>query len=193
MTREPRSMDVPPVPLGLEHVLALAAAHEGFAQELLTRRSEALLASGVELTASERAMLQALPAATLAQMAEALRPRLAAPERRRFFERAAAALVVVGGGAVGAAGCGPKTPSPAPDRSGAGDGSLVPRERTRPDEPPAPTGIAPDRPEPRAVSPDASVAPQPRPRPEHPTSGTGSRPGTGLHGLGGSGGGADGR
>jgi len=103
----------PPIPVGMEELVSMAAASDDYARELVARRDQAAEASGVELTSTERAMLRAIDDATLTGVIEQWRDKLPAPERREFLERASAALVIlVGGGVVtGAAGCEKQTSS----------------------------------------------------------------------------------
>lgn len=141
--------DLPPVPVGLEQTLHLAAASPDFADALLTHRERAVEASGLSLTHSERGMLRAVDDATLRQMIAQVDRTLAQPDRRVFLERATAAVALLVGGASlagcdkpGSGGTAPKKklPERTPDR--------IPRTTTgarvdRPDPPPA--GIRPDR------------------------------------------------
>jgi hypothetical protein len=180
------------IPVGLERLLAMAAANPDFAAILFERREEALAASGVELTATERAIFRAIPVTQLQRQTAELSERLAQPDRRSFFEQAAACVVLVAGGAglATAAGC--------KDKDGGGGGTAASTEHQnvtvqerprsegldapetghRPDYPP-PTGARPDHPPPR---PDAG-APQPQPtrgiRPDRPRTGEGDLPASG--------------
>ncbi|HEY3354213.1 MAG TPA: hypothetical protein VGQ83_13250 [Polyangia bacterium] len=141
---------LPPVPTGLPRLLRLAAVDEKFRGELLARRDAVAAAAGVELTASEQAILRAVPAAQLTGMIAGLPPPTA--DRRGFLrEAAASAVLLLGGAALSACtpsgGARPDVP-PVPDE---------PRPRRRDME--AEGGAAPDEPPPRA---DAGV-----PRPRH--------------------------
>jgi hypothetical protein len=161
---------LPAIPIGLERLLGLAAAHEDFARLLLTRRDETREASGLALTASERAILAATPTVQLERMIAEVRARLAQADRRAFFEQAAAVVVLVAGGAgvLSAAGCKDKD-APAEHQNVSvkerprNPDLDAPETGARPDHPdyPPPTGARPDRPEP--PRPDAG-APPPKPR-----------------------------
>jgi hypothetical protein len=95
---------LPPVPTGLPRLLRLAAVDEAFRGELLARRAAVAAAAGVTLTPSERAIVDAVPAAHLAAMIAGLPP--PAPDRREFLVRAAASavLLLLGGASLGS-GC----------------------------------------------------------------------------------------
>jgi hypothetical protein len=161
---------LPPVPIGLERLLRLAATDAAFAAELVARRAEVAAAAGVELTRSEAAILVAIPAAQLeAMIARVPAP---APPRREFLQLAAASAVVALGGAALAScdacemsrGVRPDVPPTRPEvnpmQSEGGMASDVPppppppeykppEEQTqwpRPNYPPPPTGISPDVP-----------------------------------------------
>jgi hypothetical protein len=108
-----------PVPAGLQRLLRLAHAEPAFLATLIECREAAAEAAGVGLTRSERAVLRAAPAGTLALMARTLPPPPA--ERLPFLRRTAATAVVLLGGAVLAdvgAGCGRSPSTPAPDAAG---------------------------------------------------------------------------
>ena len=146
--------DLIEVPVGLETVMAMAAASDAFAQCLLADREGAVRASRVTLTATEHAILRATGDGILTKMITEVGQRQPDPDRRVFLEHAAAALVVLLG-AGGLAACG--------DKSAKRGGSAT----TTP-------ASAPPRPQ------DASMPADPpmrgmRPRPEHPPP-TGSRP-----------------
>jgi hypothetical protein len=152
---------LPPVPIGLERLLRLAAVDPAFGAELIARRVEVAAAAGVDLTRSEAAILAAIPAAQLEAMIARVPP--PAPSgRREFLQQAAASAVVALGGAALASCevCGPTTRGIQPD---------LPPER--PVEPMPPTGIAPDVPPPRPevnqTATDGGAAPDvPPPRPD---------------------------
>jgi hypothetical protein len=82
---------------GIETLLGMAAASDEFARALISRREDALNASGVALTGAERRVVCAVEVADLQQMIAAVAPRLQATERRVFLHRAAAALTVGAG------------------------------------------------------------------------------------------------
>lgn len=160
--QSPQGKDaLPPVPVGLEHLLALASTSEPFAAALREDPLRAADAAGIELAGAERAILGAVSGPTLDTMIARVKPALVEPDRRLFLERAAAAVaILVGGTTMG--GC--------PETKTAGERSApLPKRRPehppataggarvdRPDEPAPPTGIQPDRP-PRPP------APPPRP------------------------------
>ncbi len=165
--------DLPPVPNGLQPLLRLAAVDDGFAAELVTRRSALAEQAGVALTANERAILDAVPAAQLTAMAHNLPP--PAPDRRDFLRETARTAVVALGGVVLASasaacpvtrGITPDEPPP-PTRGISPD---VPPPRPRFDEPAPPTGHAPDvpppRPDEREMNTEGGAAPD-EPPPRH--------------------------
>jgi hypothetical protein len=169
----------PPVPTGIQRLLRLASVDEGFRSELLERRGEIAAAAGIELTGSERAVLAAIPAEQLRDMAAKLP---LPPEPRRDFLRrsAATAVVLLGGAALGEAvgACRSQTPGPSTDTV---DGGRRPEQRpvettggaapdippepvpTRPTYPGPPTGIQPDlppeRPQHREMETEGGAAP----------------------------------
>jgi hypothetical protein len=157
---------LPPVPTGLQRLLRLASVDAGFRGELVARRAAVAAAAGVELTASERAILAAIPAAQLEAMIGGLSP--PAPDRRGFLrEAAASAVVLLGGAALGACdrvtdrlmpGCG----GAAPDIPRSRDGGFAEPPPPRQYGPMRPAGIRPEMLPPRPPEP-------PPPRPEEPT------------------------
>lgn len=169
MSQKKPKTTVPPIPMGLEDLVSMAAASPEFAAALAGRRAEAVEASGVTLAPTEAAVLEAVDDATLERMIESCRVRQASETRRLFLTRASAALVLlVGAGAV--AGC---------EKKSKGDvrtPGVPPHPQMRPARQAAPDASAPD-----ASTPDASVArermpPQvtagvrpPRPRPRRPS------------------------
>jgi len=80
------------LPMGLERVLRRAAVDEGFCQQLVADRAAALDGCGLDLTASERAVLLATPEEHLLAMTSQLAP--ANPVRRSFIKRLAAAVAL---------------------------------------------------------------------------------------------------
>ncbi|HOX44188.1 MAG TPA: twin-arginine translocation signal domain-containing protein [Myxococcota bacterium] len=151
-----------PVPVGLQRLLRLAAVERAFLQELIEKRAAVAGPAGVELTASERAILEAVPAEQLRAMAQAVPP--PEPTRRDFLRKTAATAVVLLGGAA-LEGC--------PRGSGAADAGAAPEEPApdRPAQPPKTRGISPDdatpRPDNRLMDTEGGAAPhEPPPRPE---------------------------
>jgi hypothetical protein len=131
---------VPPVPTGIQRLLRLASVDDSFRRELLARRGGIAGAAEVALTASERAILQAIPAAQLEAMIGSLPP--PADDRRSFLRQTAATAVMLLGGAAlsscrqdmrSAGGAAPDLPPPRPKTN------LMQDEG----------GAAPDRPPPR--------------------------------------------
>jgi hypothetical protein len=190
--------ELPPVPVGIEQALRLAAASSDFADALLQDRDRAVAAAELELTASEQASLRAVDGATLQQMIARVEQTLPDPERRAFLERASTAVALLVGGAgaaggaaglVGMAGCDEgepgkqppiRDPRSAPPPEGARprpprDRSVDLPEGSPPDGRPQiakPAGIRPDRPTPEtppdAAAPRALAPGQNRPRPSKP-------------------------
>jgi hypothetical protein len=188
------------VPVGLEQLLAMAAASGEFARALREEPDSAIAACGVRLTDTERAVLRATPRPMLAKMIAQVESALPRPERRLFLEQAAAALaVLLGAGTLAAckdSGKGTKSggvsdpmdtrrPMDAMKRST--DGGVKPDKRP---VPPAIGGVRPDkrevpqagatierpRPSGRAgVRVDRPMVPKKRPRPR-PKPTRGSRP-----------------
>jgi hypothetical protein len=135
------SAELPPVPTGIQRLLRLASVDPAFARELGARRAEMGAAAGIELTASERAILQAIPAAQLQAMIAGLPP----PEedRRTFLRQSAASAVVLLGGAL--------------------LGPACPVRGSRSDVPPEPAPPRPDEPAPVPAGARIDVPPQPPP------------------------------
>jgi hypothetical protein len=187
---------LPPIPVGIEEILGMAAVNDDFAKALYANRDSAVSASGVELTATERGILAAIDAASLRQMVGNVDGVFPNRERRAFLARSAAALLVLAGGGAAAAavaacsdskkksGVHPTGPEPADAEAAAalppdaGDAPadaalpddaapLPPDARPRPPEVPQTRGISPDRPKPAGARPD-----RPRPtkgiRPDRP-------------------------
>lgn len=103
-----KTANTPPVPTGIQVLLRLASADEGFRAKLVATRSMA--AHGVvELCAGERAILDAIPAAQLERMAASL-----PADRRGFLLQAAASAAGVLGVALDACSDKPQ-PSDTPD------------------------------------------------------------------------------
>jgi len=152
-----------PVPVGLEELVAMAAVSEDFSGALWDDRGKAVDASGVELTATERAILEAVDDEALKQMVTTVGSRIPEQDRRGFLNMSAAAmLALVGGGSLvaGAAGC---------DRTTKG---------IRPDHP-GPTGARPDRPE-EPVEPVTKTGSEPEPETKKPDAGRPPMPPTGA-------------
>lgn len=152
--------DLPPIPVGLEHLMGLAAASPEFAEALERDRQAALRATGLELSASERAILSVVPSPALSQMISRVEGKLDAPDRRRFFEQAAIALAALVGAAtsVSASGCSKKEPSqsekqgssPDKDQPGAPEADREPAREPEAREPPR-DAAAPQTPRPEAA------------------------------------------
>lgn len=153
------------VPVGLEQLLAMAAASEEFARALRADPDDAIAASGLRLTATERAVLGATPEPMVAKMIARVETLLPRPERRLFLEQAAAALVVLlGAGTLAACKGGGETGQGARSGGAADPMDTQPLDIPRPmeamrDHPPPgpPMGIRPDPPPPRP--PDAMKRP----------------------------------
>lgn len=65
-------MSQPPLPEGLQQLLARAAVDRALRDALLSRRAEAAAAAGIALSPSEQAILASVPEAQLAQMIDEL-------------------------------------------------------------------------------------------------------------------------
>ncbi len=151
------------VPMGIEALLSMAAVDDQFSNALLQDRDEAILASGVQLTKHEQAILGLVDNAALEHMIASVHGLIPESERREFLGRSAAAMLFLmsGGAALGASGCKEINPMTATG--------------SRPDPPgppptPIETGSRPDLPDEVAPKPDVGV-PQPTPAPP-----TGHRP-----------------
>ena len=92
-----KNAGLPPVPTGIQKLLRLAEVDAGFRRELLARRAGIASAAGVALTASEAAILDAVPAAQLEAMVGHLPPPPAS--RRTFLRQTASTAVMLLGGA----------------------------------------------------------------------------------------------
>jgi len=151
--------DVPPVPTGIQKLLRLAGEDEKFCAVFLEQRAEVARAAGVELSASERAILAAVPARQLEAMIARVPP--VTPDRRGFLRQtAASAVVLLGGAALGeaASGCDKQqTGTPAANSTNApaeGPFAQPPVEEEEPVRPDhnimeSEGGAAPDEPPPR--------------------------------------------
>ena len=138
-----QSTALPPVPTGMQRLLRLASVDEGFRRELLARRGGVAGVAEVELTASERAILEAIPAAQLAAMIAGLPA--PAEDRRSFLRQTAATAVMLLGGAALAScddrvdrrlqapgGAAPDVPPPRPDHTETrGKGGADPKSEER--------------------------------------------------------------
>jgi hypothetical protein len=122
---------LPPVPTGIQRLLRLASVDEAFRAELIARRDAIAAPAGVDLTAAERAVLRAIPAAQLTAMIAGLPP--PTDDRRTFLRSTAASAVVLLGGAAFAVGC--------PSAFGGARPDIPPPPDTRPTR-----GIRPDVP-----------------------------------------------
>lgn len=194
---EPASA-APPVPTGIQRLLRMAALDGSFLAQLVERRAEVAPAAGVELTATEVAILRAIPGEQLIAMAARMPPP-AEPPRREFLRQSAATAVVLLGGAALAAcdacsspvivrGATADMPAPLPPPP-------LPPPQPQPQfaEPPPPRpdvndmqtegGAAPDEPPPRpdqmppppaGIRPD--IPPEPQPPPPYPSPPGGARP-----------------
>jgi hypothetical protein len=89
---------LPPVPTGIQKLLRLASVDDAFCEQLIQHRAAVAESAGVQLTRSEQAILSAIPADQLREMAQKMP--LPAPPRREFLRRASAAALVLFGGAV---------------------------------------------------------------------------------------------
>lgn len=181
-TWSPGKKNTTHVPVGLEHLLALASTSEEFARALAADPLRAAQAAGIELTRAEEAVLGAVDAPALDAMIARVKPALEEPDRRLFFEQAAAAVAFLVGGAA-LSGCQETTsptnvrheppPKRRPERPPALSGGA---RIDRADEPAPPGGIQPDRP-PRPPDPPARPdAGAPRDTAPLPPGGSGTLP-----------------
>ncbi len=89
--------ELPPVPVGLQRLLRLASVDRRFRRELLQRRAELAETVPIQLTKSERAILNAVPAQQLGAMVDHMPP--PAPSRRDFLRQTAFSSVLLLGAA----------------------------------------------------------------------------------------------
>ena len=82
------------VPVNLEHVLLRASRDAEFKERLLADPAAAIIDAELSLTASERALLNAMPMASLEAMIDRLVPKR---QRDRRFLRKVGAAALVGG------------------------------------------------------------------------------------------------
>jgi len=87
------------LPLGIEQVVARAAADPAFARDLLADRRAALEANGIALTSTERAVIESLDEPLLTGMIAGLAENLVDLERRAFLGKSSAVAALVLGGA----------------------------------------------------------------------------------------------
>ena len=161
---------LPPVPTGIQRLLRLASIDEAFRRELLARRGDIAEAAQVPLSASEAAILKAIPAAHLEEMATKMPP---PPQGRRDFLRqtAATAVVLLGGAALSEAVSGCDRPPAEPPAPRPADSEVQVNAGVAPDMPPAPNdadaGIdTPSRPAETGVPVPAGVRPDIPPQPD---------------------------
>jgi hypothetical protein len=164
---------LPPVPTGIQRLLRLASIDEAFRRELVARRGAVAEAAQVPLSPSEAAILKAIPAGQLAEMATKLPP---PPRGRRDFLRqtAATAVVLLGGAALSesVSGCDKPAAEPAPSRPDHNETQAV--AGVAPDVPPEPSASdagadSPARPEERPMETEGGAAPdEPPPRIDKP-------------------------
>lgn len=159
--------DVPPVPTGIQKLLRLAGEDDQFRLIFLERRAGVAKAAGIELSASERAILSAVPSRQLEAMIQRVPP---TPRDRRHFLRqtAASAVVLLGGAALSEAASGCKQQSGPGSAAGSTGGPFA---QPPPDD-------DPQRPEHNPMQTEGGAAPHEPPlRPEknHMAPG-GSRP-----------------
>jgi hypothetical protein len=158
MAADPR--EVPPIPVALEHLLLLAAAHEAFAEALIDQPAETAAASGIPLTPTEQRMLEAMKPGALRTLIA--RMTLPEPERRSFLAHAASIVAAMAIGGAALAACekpASRDARPTPDAA--------------PPARPAPDAVPPPRATPDAAAPQVDAAPAPdasavvpRPRPD---------------------------
>ena len=154
--------EAPPVPTGIQRLLRMAAVDAAFLKELIERRTEVAEAAGVQLSPSERAILQVIPAEQITAMAAQMPP---PPKPRRDFLRktAATAVVLLGGAALSdcdscqsqsvSGGAGEAPPERPEHREMESEGGAAPKEppprRVEEREMAKIGGAAPDEPEPK--------------------------------------------
>lgn len=130
------------VSAGVEKILYLAASDQRFHAVLLQDRAAAMDSSGIPLSASERALLAAAPAAQLEATINALDVTEVNLGRRRFMRAVAVSAVTLA--AAGAAGCGDERAIPADTRWPSVDAGSLVRDIPVPDTPAVADGVRPD-------------------------------------------------
>ncbi len=136
--------DAPPVPTGMQKLLRLAAEDPSFRKLFVERRGQVADAAGVDLSASERAILASVPVRQLEAMIDRM-PGVSGDRRGFLRQTAASAVILLGGATFGEAvsGCEKSPPAPSP-------------------HPPPPGSESPD--DGRFAQPPPDVPP---PRPDH--------------------------
>jgi hypothetical protein len=154
---------LPPVPTGIQRLLRLASIDEAFRRELVARRGAVAEAAQVPLSPSEAAILKAIPAQHLEEMATKMP---SPPQGRRDFLRqtAATAVVLLGGAALSEAvsGCDKPPTEPSPPRPELSQTPMT--AGVAPDMPPEPSepdagADTPERPEERPMETEGGAAP----------------------------------
>jgi hypothetical protein len=112
------SGDVASEHTGLEAILGMAAAQPEFARALAAEPARAVEATGLELSATERAVVAGVDQASLGQLVAGVDRSLPSGARRQFLQLAGAALLVLGGGSL--AGCEDKDKGKAAPQAGSG-------------------------------------------------------------------------
>ena len=148
----------PPVPTGIQRLLRLASVDAAFRRELVARPAALAVTAGVDLTASEQAVLEAIDSGQLDEMARNMPP--PPPQRRDFLRHTAAtAVVLLGGAALSGAmqACcpGEDTPQRVLRREMQEDGGASPEE-------------PPERPESRLMETEGGAEPDEPPEPTPP-------------------------
>ena len=90
---------LPPIPIGIEQLLSIAAVSREFATALVRDRDAAIEAAALELTPTERRILSAVDDRALRRMIASAEGSVPDRDRRAFLTRSAAALLVLAGGA----------------------------------------------------------------------------------------------
>ena len=75
------------IPVGIEQIMGMAAVHEEFKAILLNDRLRAIEQSGVELTPTEKGILQAIDPSTLGQMIDSVQGKIPEESRRGFLSQ----------------------------------------------------------------------------------------------------------
>lgn len=112
--------DLPPIPVGMEELLSMAAVDDQFASALLQDRRRAIEASQVPLTPSEKAILTSIDNSMLDRMIACVDGLFSPTRHREFLSKAAAALLVLAGGSgvlLGGSGCGQDVPEVSSDQT----------------------------------------------------------------------------
>jgi hypothetical protein len=140
------------IPRGIEVLVKKAAVDPGFKKILLAKRAEAANEIDLALEPSEIAMINAVPEAQLEGIIA--KTTVHPGQRKAFLGRVAAVMIVALGASTVGCGKEPRVLGIEPDRPDVEEEGQAEEEGDEETEPPAPTGIRPDRPTTKGIRPD---------------------------------------